>query len=276
MSQLCGGYWRSKFVQITPVLSLLPLISLLSCPLLLMFIFFFTSTSMVGFSTGMAMMLSVVVMILFASSYVQASLALPENQIQLDTGVIEGIVESGYRVFRGIPYAEPPVGSLRWQNPRAKQAWPGVLQCYKDRNGCVQNCDFPPATRACPNTTGEDCLFLTVYTPRLSELATPAPIMIFYHGGEFVTGHGGGELWSGKQMSSMTGTILVGVNYRLGAMSWAWNGHDLAGNYGIRDQILALEWVQRNAAAIGGDPKRVTIFGQSAGGKFVSISSSCG
>lgn len=124
---------------------------------------------------------------------------------------------------------------------------------------------------ACPATTGEDCLFLTVYTPLAAELTTGAPIMVFFHGGEFIAGHGGGELWGGRQMSSMTGTILVGVNYRLGALGWSWNGNDINGNYGIRDQIASLQWVQRNGAAFGGDITRVTMFGQSAGAISMTI-----
>ncbi|XP_070542869.1 cAMP-regulated D2 protein-like [Ptychodera flava] len=188
-------------------------------------------------------------------------------------GPIEGLYLDEANVFFGIPYAVPPVGDRRWRDPVPAKSWkPDVYKAVKPPPGCYQHCGTPPHT--CPATVSEDCLYLTVFTPRSATTGSNFPVMLFLHGGNFVEGSGYSDLTDGRYYANKTDTISVLINYRLGAFGFLVTGNgseDATGNYGILDQRLALEWVQTNIASFGGDPNRVTLFGQSAGSQSVAV-----
>jgi para-nitrobenzyl esterase len=197
-------------------------------------------------------------------------------RVTIDTGTLEGVADStpGVMVFRGIPYAAPPVGALRWQPPQPAARWSGVRPASQLGHNCIQH---QPYADIDPFTAGisEDCLYLNVYTNSLDARASRRPVMVWIHGGGFFAGFGGEERHNGARLAQK-GAVVVTINYRLGPFGFlahpalaAESPHHAAGNYGLLDQIAALEWVKRNIARFGGDPSRVTIFGESAGGMSV-------
>ncbi|HEX6626610.1 MAG TPA: carboxylesterase family protein [Gemmatimonadaceae bacterium] len=197
-------------------------------------------------------------------------------RVTIDTGTLGGVVDSasGVLVFRGIPYAAPPVGSLRWRPPQPAAHWKGVRDASKLGHNCTQH---QPYDDIDPFTAGvsEDCLYLNVWTSSLGTKAPKRPVLVWIHGGGFWAGFGGEERHNGAPLAKK-GAVVVTVNYRLGAFGFlahpalaAESPHHSAGNYGLLDQIEALKWVKRNIARFGGDPSRVTIFGESAGGMSV-------
>src|SRR5712671_1015959 len=196
-------------------------------------------------------------------------------RVMIDTGALEGIIDStsGVTVFRGIPYAAPPVGPLRWRPPQSPAHWTGVRPAVQLGHNCIQH---QPYGDIDPFAAGisEDCLYLNVWTSSLPLPASrvPRPVLVWIHGGGFFAGFGGEERHNGAPLAKK-GAVVVTLNYRLGAFGFlahpalaAESPHRAAGNYGLLDQIAALQWVQRNIARFGGDPSRVTIFGESAGG----------
>jgi acetylcholinesterase/cholinesterase len=219
-----------------------------------------------------------------------AALAAPASPagpvVGTAAGQIRGSVGTGgVLVFRGIPYAEPPTGALRWQDPVAKSPWAGVRPATEDGAGCPQQCRLPAIT--CPPVQSEDCLFLNVFVPPPSSppssssspfpslsAAKPKAVMFWIHGGDFYQGYGGGLLYDGTVLAQEEDVVVVAINYRLGALGFLYSGPDkstqFTGNFGLRDQQLALRWVQQNIAKFGGNPNQVTIFGQSAGGASVA------
>ena len=195
---------------------------------------------------------------------------------QIDTGTLEGVVDSasGVSVFRGIPYAAPPIGALRWRPPQPAAKWPGVRSAQQLGHNCMQHRPYDDIN---PFTAGvsEDCLFLNVWTNSLDARAPRRPVLVWIHGGGFFAGFGGEERHNGAPLAKK-GAGVVTINYRLGPFGFlahpslaAESPHHAAGNYGLLDQIAALKWVNRNIARFGGDPSRVTIFGESAGGMSV-------
>ena len=189
----------------------------------------------------------------------------------IDTGRIEGAAEGGSAAFRGIPFAAPPVGPLRWRPPQPAAPWRGVRQTVTYGPDCPQvpMTEVPGPGFTGPN--GEDCLYLNVWTP-LKHPAKPLPVMVWIYGGAFIMGAGSYPDYDGAHFAEK-GVVLVTLNYRVGLFGFfahpaltreSPNGP--LGDYGYMDQIAALKWVQRNIAAFGGDPSNVTIFGQSAGG----------
>jgi para-nitrobenzyl esterase len=202
-------------------------------------------------------------------------------RVTIDTGTLEGLDTAGVMVFRGIPYAAPPVGSLRWRPPQPAAHWSGVRDASKLGHNCVQH---QPYSDINPFTAGvsENCLYLNVYTSSLpsspvSRSPSPSarPVLVWIHGGGFWAGFGGEERHNGVPLARK-GAVVVTLNYRLGAFGFlahpalaAESPHHAAGNYGLLDQIAALQWVKRNIARFGGDPSRVTVFGESAGGMSV-------
>ena len=195
--------------------------------------------------------------------------------------------EEGAHAFKGIPYAAPPVGELRWQEPQAVAAWDEVLDASNFGARCPAAEEEPSLEEGNGDLTPigeEDCLFLNVWTPADRGTSAALPVMFFIHGGanlfgsadmsvDFLLNTEGGPVWyDGARIASRGDVVVVTVNYRLGALGFlahpdllASSLHGAVGNYGILDQIAALEWVQQNIAAFGGDPDRVMIFGQSAG-----------
>ncbi|KAI5645520.1 carboxylesterase family domain-containing protein [Phthorimaea operculella] len=171
-----------------------------------------------------------------------------------------------YYTFKSIPYAKPPLGELRFRAPEPAEPWEGVRDATKDCNICIQ---FDQATNA---TIGdEDCLYLNVYTPKLpSAGSSPLPVMVFFHGGGFVFGNGTDDSTHGPDFLVDKDVVIVSLNYRLGILGFlSLNCKEAPGNMGLKDQVQALKWVQKNIAKFNGDPNNVTIFGISAGGASV-------
>lgn len=180
--------------------------------------------------------------------------------VATDRGVVRGTVDEKTVVFQGIPYAAPPTGNLRWQLPRPARAWSGVRPATAPGSDCPQDGDPVVGT---PGSADEDCLFLNVTVPKNRK--GPLPVMVWVHGGGFRTGSGAGV--DERRLASEGNVIVVTINYRLGIFGFfARPGLAGSGTFGIADQQAALRWVQRNALAFGGNPRQVTIFGESAGG----------
>ncbi|HZA35327.1 MAG TPA: carboxylesterase family protein, partial [Vicinamibacterales bacterium] len=196
-------------------------------------------------------------------------------QVKTQSGPVEG-TESGdgrIRVFRGIPFAAPPVGELRWQAPRPVAPWQEVRKATAFGNRCMQAPIF--SDMIFRDEVSEDCLYLNVWTP--ARAATERlPVMVWIYGGGFQAGSASEPRQDGEKLAG-TGVVVVSFNYRLGVFGFLAHpeltresGHNASGNYGLLDQIAALQWVKTNIAAFGGDPGRVTIFGESAGSFAVS------
>ncbi|RLT94784.1 carboxylesterase/lipase family protein [Ketobacter sp.] len=171
----------------------------------------------------------------------------------------------GARAFLGIPYAQPPVGELRFQPPKPAARWHGDLDATAFGPSCMQN----PGALSASGELSEDCLTLNVYSPQDPRHGS-LPVMVFIHGGAFVAG--GSNQYDGWRLAQEYGVVVVTLNYRLGALGFLSHpeldqemGVPQSGNMALKDQQLALQWVQQNIAAFGGDPKQVTLFGESAG-----------
>ncbi|XP_062238370.1 crystal protein [Platichthys flesus] len=209
---------------------------------------------------------------------VQDTDGAPGPVVLTKDGQIKGVTMDKAHIFYGVPYADPPVGAYRWKPPRPVTPWPGVYDASFPRAACMQACSGP-ITAECPHKVSEDCLYLNIFVPLdvnfPSPLQSPLPIMVWIHGGDFIAGSASKPLYDGRFISNFTNTIVVGMEYRLGAFGFLVSGKDprtsAAGNYGILDQQAAFLWVQRNIAVFGGDPSKVTIFGESAGAQSVSL-----
>ncbi len=184
-------------------------------------------------------------------------------------GAVAGVKEGGLAIFRGIPFAAPPAGPLRWRPPQRIAPWPGVRPATAFGPLCWQAARTKAA--ATPPVMSEDCLTLNIWSPALKPSA-PLPVMVWIHGGSFIFGASSNPTYDGAKLSQQ-GVIVVSLNYRLGRFGYfahpalsAERPNDPKGNFGLMDQIAALKWVQANIAAFGGDPARVTVFGESAGG----------
>jgi para-nitrobenzyl esterase len=206
-----------------------------------------------------------------------ATRALADNQVRIDTGIIEGKAgaEEGIRAFLGIPFAAPPVGDLRWREPRPVAPWEGVREATQFGPRPMQGSIYSDMVFR-DDGPSEDCLYLNVWTPAKSADAK-LPVMVWIYGGGFHAGGSSEPRQDGGHLATK-GVVVVSMNYRLGVFGFfshpgltAESGRGSSGNYGIMDQTAALRWVQRNIAAFGGDPANVTIFGESAGSYSVSI-----
>ena len=195
-------------------------------------------------------------------------------QVKTTGGLVQGttIGATGIRAFKGIPYAAPPVGDLRWQPPRPVVPWQGVRDATKFGAACLQGKIFGDISF---DNISEDCLTLNIWTPARTA-AERLPVMVWIHGGGFQAGAGGENRHDGEAFARK-GVVLVTINYRLGIFGFfahpaltRESGRQASGNYGMFDQIAALRWVQSNIAAFGGHPRNVTIFGESAGSFAVS------
>ena len=205
-----------------------------------------------------------------------AAFAFAQNtQVKIDNGSLQGVVENGVVAFKGIPYAAPPVGELRWRAPQPVKPWTGVRQATKLEHDCLQNPFVDDQAPPIPPTS-EDCLYLNVLTP-VEKPAGLLPVMVWIHGGGSVIGGTTPIAYQGNAFVKH-GVIFVGINYRLGRLGYfahpaltAENADGMLGNYGYMDQIAALKWVQRNIEAFGGDKNNVTVMGESHGGRSMHM-----
>jgi para-nitrobenzyl esterase len=198
--------------------------------------------------------------------------------VKTDAGPVTGVIADGVASYKGIPFAAPPVGDLRWKAPQPPKPWTTVLAADHYAADCMQK---PFGGDAAPLGTppAEDCLYLNVWTPAAKNSA-PLPVMVWIYGGGFVNGGSSPAVYDGSAFARR-GVVFVSMNYRLGRFGFfahpaltaeakAQSPGAPLGNYGFLDQLAALQWVRRNAAAFGGDPRNVTIFGESAGGGSVN------
>lgn len=196
------------------------------------------------------------------------------TRIRIDSGEIQGETDGATRRFRGVPFAAPPVGALRWKPPQAVTPWDSVRTTTAYSGKCPQ-----AANLLGPASAEEDCLYLNVWTPEPAPTQR-LPVMIWLHGGGNTTGSAsdeiplgiGGYIFDGRQIAEKQHVIVVTTNYRLGVLGFfahpaldAEDARGVSGNQGLLDQRMAFDWVRRNIAAFGGDPDNVTIFGESAG-----------
>lgn len=222
--------------------------------------------------------LAIVMTALAGVSLGGASIAQAAEPVQLHSGLISGELldaSKGLQAFRGIPFAAPPLGDLRWRPPQDVAPWDGVRECV----------EFGPVAPQSPGLTGlvgdplppsdEDCLYLNIWTTKAGTDAKQ-PVMVWIHGGGFNVGWSNQTAYEGSELAKR-GVVIVTINYRLGALGFfahpalsAESVQNVSGNYGMLDTVAALKWVQRNIAAFGGDDGNVTIFGESAGGTIVA------
>jgi len=193
--------------------------------------------------------------------------------VMTDRGLVQGVQEDNLTVFKGLPFAAPPVGKLRWRAPQPPQAWQGVKLLDHFAPRCMQKGMYPENAPAEPMS--EDCLYLNLWVP-VHAADEKLPVMVWIYGGGLDNGSGSTPLYAGDVLARQ-GVIVVTFNYRLGVFGFlaypqlAQESPRLAtGNYGLLDQVAALQWVHRNIAAFGGDPSRVTVFGQSSGSISIS------
>jgi len=203
-----------------------------------------------------------------------------QNTVVTTYGPIAGTTEEGVLMFKGIPYAKPPVGDLRWQAPQEPTPWVNTRMTLDFSPKCPQK-NFSPTQDSAVTEGEEDCLYLNVWTPGLSG---KRPVLFFIHGGGNQQGsasetlNGGAVLYNGKYIAARKDMVVVTINYRLGPLGFmahpavaASSPSKTSGNYGLMDQVLALEWVRDNIAKFGGDPGNVMVFGESAGAVNTSL-----
>lgn len=216
--------------------------------------------------------ISILIVILFLTAGGSAAIAADQvtDVVRLDSGFIRGKSEGEMRIFLGIPYAAPPVGILRWKPPKAVTPWKQVVRnCMDFGSSCPQ-----PGMQA-GNKFNEDCLYLNVWTTAKS--TEKLPVVVWIHGGAFNTGSSSQSEYDGRNLAKK-GVVVVTINYRLGPLGFfvhpllsRESSRKTSGNYGLLDQIAALQWVGKNIAAFGGNPDVITIFGQSAGARSVAL-----
>lgn len=191
------------------------------------------------------------------------------NKVQIDTGSLRGGVENGVQFYKGIPYAAAPVGKLRWMQPQPAASWQGERDATKYASQCIQNADLGVFGKA---GGSEDCLYLNVFAPENAKAGDNLPVFFWIHGGGLSVGSSDAN--DPTKLAREGKAVVVTINYRLGVLGFFSHpkldkeGHPF-GNYGYMDQNFALDWVQRNISQFGGDPKNVTISGESSGGNAV-------
>ncbi|MDV6167249.1 carboxylesterase family protein [Flavobacterium sp. DG1-102-2] len=202
-------------------------------------------------------------------------LAQKAPQAKVEQGTVEGMVlKSGIQNYRGIPFAEPPVGELRWKAPQPAKKWSGVRKAVEFGSNAMQKPVFGDMSFRAPSMN-EDCLYLNVWTPA-KKSTDKLPVLVYFYGGGFIAGDGSENRYDGESLAEK-GIVTVTLNYRLGIFGFfshpeltKESPNHASGNYGLLDQNAALLWVQKNIAAFGGDPNKITIAGESAGSISVS------
>jgi len=191
------------------------------------------------------------------------------DQVRVQGGALHGVSADGLTVFKGVPFAAPPVGKLRWRAPAPVKSWRGVKEANTFGAACTQ------PGRATLTAISEDCLYLNVWTPAQAA-SEKLPVMVWIYGGAFIAGSSSLPTYDGARFAKQ-GVVLVSINYRLGRFGFfahpaltKENPQGPLGNYGLMDQIAALKWVKKNIAQFGGDPEHVTVFGESAGAMSVN------
>jgi para-nitrobenzyl esterase len=215
----------------------------------------------------------IVLSIIVIAIVVRASSAA---QVKTENGLVEGTQEDGLAVYRGIPFAAPPVGELRWHAPKPASNWQGVLKADRFGSSCMQAVPANASNVQPGAGMSEDCLYLNVWTPAKSPTER-LPVLVWIYGGGFSAGATSIPNYSGERLAKK-GVVLVSVAYRVNTFGFlahpglsAESDKHASGNYGLLDMIAGLRWVQKNIAAFGGNPRQVTIFGESAGGIAVSM-----
>jgi para-nitrobenzyl esterase len=204
---------------------------------------------------------------------------VPGDPVSIDSGAVSGkVLSSGVKAYFGIPYAAPPLGDLRWRAPQKVEAWKGVYNADRLASECIQvlrrhNLNHYFGEEA----TSEDCLYLNIWTSADAKSGAKLPVVVWIYGGGFTIGSSGMANYDGENVARK-GTIFVSFNYRVGILGnlahpelTAESPHRASGNYGLMDQVAALQWIKRNIAQFGGDPDNVTVTGQSAGAMSVSV-----
>ncbi|EKU79644.1 carboxylesterase/lipase family protein [Massilia timonae] len=217
--------------------------------------------------------------LLAAALAMTAPLSLAGPVATTDSGKVEGKVDAGIASWKGIPFAAPPVGKLRWRAPQPVQPWAGVRQASSYAADCMQ-LPFPSDAAPLGTKPDEDCLYLNVWKPAEDKGNSEGklPVLVWIYGGGFVNGGSSPPTYSGAELAKQD-VVVVSFNYRIGRFGFFAHpqltqeaGQEAAlGNYGFMDQIAALQWIKRNVAAFGGDPDNVTISGESAGGMSVNF-----
>jgi len=208
-------------------------------------------------------------------AFAYAAVAQTPKPVRTQAGLVQGTMEGDVAVYKGIPFAAPPLGDLRWRAPRPPAPWKGVHAADKFAPACMQTPIVMPALGLDALEVSEDCLYLNVWTPAKSPKDHLA-VMVWIYGGGFSIGGTSLKQYDGENLAKK-GVVLVSIAYRVGPFGFlaapelSAENHGHSGNYGLLDQIAGLQWVNRNIAAFGGDPNRVTIFGESAGGIAVSM-----
>lgn len=203
-----------------------------------------------------------------------AAASAPAAPVRTESGLVSGVAADGVVAYKGIPYAAPPVGDLRWKAPQPAAPWTAVRAADAYGHDCMQE-PFPSDAAPLGTPPAEDCLYANVWAPERPASAK-LPVMVWIHGGGFVNGGASPAVYDGRHFARR-GVVFVSFNHRLGRFGFfahpalsAESPKGPLGNYGYMDQIAALRWVQRNVGAFGGDPGNVTIFGESAGGGSVN------
>ena len=210
----------------------------------------------------------------FTASVAMAQLNGEAPRVKIANGELEGVNESGIKTFKGVPFAAPPVDKFRWREPQPVQNWSGIRKADKFGPRAMQLPVFGDMNFR-SDGMHEDCLYLNVWTPAKTG-SEKLPVLVYFYGGGFMAGDGSELRYDGESMARK-GIVAVTVNYRLGIFGFLSHPeltkespHHASGNYGLLDQSAALQWVQKNIAAFGGDPKKITIAGESAGSFSVS------
>jgi para-nitrobenzyl esterase len=222
-----------------------------------------------------ALLLSLVLIAGLAGA--QITQHIPGDPLRIEGGLVSGTMGNGVKMYLGVPFAAPPIRENRWRAPQPVIPWKGVWTADKMPPECLQRLRATTTNQYFGDElSGEDCLYLNIWAPASARPSHHLPVIVYIYGGAFYIGSASMPLYSGEQIASK-GVIYVAANYRLGVMGFlahpdasAESGHHASGNWGLLDQIAALQWVKNNIAVFGGDPTNVTLVGQSAGSMSIN------